>query len=403
MKKQNISLFLGAVMATTVAASAQLTAPLDLDILFTGSAMSSASGNAAVEPDTLAVSPDGNTLYLFDSQSGIDQIYSYNLASPPVTTGTSFATEADLAGGNASAGDMTSDANAVYSSNFNGTKQIIWRIPYAGFGSAVQLVDSTGTVTVNMDEIAVDSKNSRLAISYNDAFSAATENIVTIPLAAVNGTPTTLATETDLETALAGIAGYVDDTADDLNIADMTVQTDGDVIVSHGFSSNRQINGSLLRVTETGTISVFRTADAIITAAGADPGTVDIGSVSVSAIPASAGASSQDQIVIFVPFSSATGVLAPFVAVVSADGTSQRQIATDAQLLGHLPSGEATALTNTGTTFFRFDSKSTIALDANGDAYFYRQAASSSTDLTANAVLKLSGIVASPVRDWTSY
>lgn len=391
--RKNILMMAG-VLAAAGVATAQPPAPLDLQIPLSGSAVLATTTATGGEFDGVAVTPDAATIYLFDSVSQMDGILKY--ASSTVTA---FATEANISGGTGSAGDLDASATNLYAMIFDSgdARNRLWNIPAAGFGSATEMIDSTGSLTVNLGQIEIDDDNSRLVVAYNDAFGAATENIVTVPLAAVNATPTTLVTETALEAVLATVTGYVDDTSDDVNIFDLTVQNDGDIIFSHGFSSNRQINGSLLRVTDTGTVSVFRTADQIITAAGADPNLVDIGSVNVEALSA-------DEILIHVQFSSATATLDPFIAVVSADGSTQTMLATQTQLAGD--TDVTTALVPAAQFLFRMDGKGGDVA-ANDDYYFYRQATATTQPATENAVLALVGVRAflngASVNDWSAF
>lgn len=382
MNKIKLGILSAALLAAGSLANAQLSSLLSIEILFDGTDVTPVTGATGVEFDTIAVTPDGSRVYLFDSVSAFDGLLAFEGGNLSI-----FATETQLAGASASAGDLAADATNLYTSIFDGSDQRIWRIPHAGgFASAVNMVDDSGVLTAQMQQIAVDSKNSRLIIAYNDAFGAASENIVHVPLNATAATPTLLATETDIEAVLATLDGYGDDTLDDLNIFDMTVQSTGDIIVSHGFTSTRPVNGSLFRVTETGAISVFRTAADIKTAAGADPSAVNIGSVQVATLP-------NDEILILVSFSSNNTTLDPFVAIVSADGTSQRKVATQLELTSGLTTQEQSDLIFTGQGLFRFDGKATLGVDENGDMYFYRQGGSN-TALTEHAVLKVSGVTA---------
>jgi hypothetical protein len=386
------SLYLSAMLLVGASnVSAQLAAPLNVEVVIGGEAVLPLNGDSDnVEFDGVAVAPDESSIYVFDSVSSYDGIF--ETASGAAV----FATESQLTfgGTSASAGDMDADSSNLYVSVFDGNKQRISRIPHTGSSGAVEMVDSSGVGSVNIDEVSVDTKNSRLIMSYNDAFGAAAEDLVYMPLNATNAVPTVLVTESQIEAVLSGINGYVDDAADDLNMFDIAVQSDGDVILSHGFSSNRQINGSLLRVTETGSISVFRSADQIIQSAG-DPASVDIGSVNIVAL-------SDDQILIHVQFSSNNNLLEPFIAVVSADGTTQVKIATQSELASD---PDAAAIVPSGQTLFRMDGKSGDVA-ADDDYYFYRQSSFNGT-ASQSAVLRLTGIRAlldsSSVEGWHLY
>jgi hypothetical protein len=354
MTKKALSLFVGALMLTAGAANAQLA----MEIIFDGTDVAPTNNGTtspgSAEFDGVAVTPDAGTIYLFDSIGAFDGILAYNVAGTSFST---FATEAQLAG-SASAGDMYADATNLYAAIFTGSDQTFWRIPHAGgFASAVDMVASN---TTNADEIAIDVKNSRMLYSFNDAFSAAVEDIYHVPLNASGATGTLLVSEATLEAALAGITGYTDDTAMDLNIYDMAVQSDGDVIVSHGFDANA-LSGTLLRVTDTGTVSVFRTAADIKTSAGVDPTSVNIASVEVIT-------AADDKILMVVTYSAAAATLEPFIALLSADGTTQTHIANETELEALLQPADLTALT-AGTVLMRTDSKATMCLDAAGNLY----------------------------------
>lgn len=399
-KKLILALLAGGVMTSAALIGAQPTPPLDLSIVFRGDIIDPVNGGANPGPsefDTIAVTPDGATVYLFDSIGTFDSIFSVTGGVPTAVT-----TEALLAAGAGSAGDLAADATNLYTSVFDGAKQRIWRIPHVGgFGSAVEMIDTTGGASINMDEIEVDATNSRLVITYNDAFGLAAEDIVTVPLNATAATPTLLITEANLEAVLATITGYVDDTGDDINSADITVQNDGDIIYSHGFTPNRQVGGSLLRITSLGAASVFRTGDQIITSAGGDPNTIDIGQVYVEAL-------SLDEILILVAASSNTGTFPPFLAVISADGTTQTALATQAQLTGDADIVSAgTTLIPGGQFLIAVDGKSAGQVVANDDFFFFRQSnPSTSAPAEQNAVFRLSGIrsfLTPSVGNWYAY
>lgn len=390
-------IFAAGLVAASAGLYAQPQAPLDLQVALSGAAIDSLNGASTnAEFDGVAVIPNESAFYVMDSIGTMDGIFTPT--GPAV-----FASEAQLSPNtNVSAGDLDANATSLFVSMFDSTaaKQTIWRIPHTGFAGAVNMVDSSGTQTVQMKEIEVDTDNSRLIISYNDAFGAVTENIVHVPLTASAATATQLVSEADIEAVLATMTGYTDDTTDDVNVHDMTVQPDGDVIISHGFSSNRQINGSLLRITETGTVSVFRTADQIIASAGALPSSVDIGSVNVESL-------SDGMILIQVNFTSASGILSPFIAVLSADGTTQYALATEAELMND--ASVTPTLMPAGQFLFRLDGKGGDVA-ADDDYYFYRQSVSGTGLAEQNAVLRLTGvrarinvITASAAANWSLF
>lgn len=382
-----------ALVLTAAVATAQPPAPLDLQVALSGSQIDSINGTSTnAEFDGVAVAPNASVFYVFDSIGTFDGIFTSQ--GPAV-----FATEAQLSGGGgASAGDMDTDSSgSLYVSTFDGSRQRIWKIAPTGFTGAVEMVAAGSAV--QLDEIEVDEANNRLFLTYNDAFGATAEDVVHVPLNANAATPTVLATEAAIEAALANIPGYGDDTLDDLNITDLTVQNDGDIIIAHGFGSNRQVNGSLLRITPAGAVNVFRTADEIIAAAGVDPSTLDIGSLNVEAL-------SDDQILVHVQFTSSSNVFPPFICVVSANGTSQRMLATESQLRGD--SSITSTLVPDGQFLFRMDGKGGDVA-ANDDYFFYRQSTSGGT-AAENAVLRLTGIrqlldtpLPTAAQDWTLF
>lgn len=391
MRKSHLAT-VGALLFSGSIALAQPTAPLDLEILINGTTITGATSASAIELDGVGVSNDGTRVYIFDSTGAFDGLLSWN-----GTTLSVFATEFEASGGTggASAGDLdVGPDGTLYASIFDGSRQRIWRVPSSGWAGAVEMTAAGSSLQLN--QIEVDSKNSRLILSYNDAFGSAAEDIVHVPLTATSATPTVLATETAIEAVLATITGYTDDTADDLNVLDMTVQSNGDIIISHGFASNRPINGSMLRITETGTISVFMTAAQIKTAAGVNPDDVNIGSMMVEAL-------SDDQILIHVLFTSNAATLAPFIGVVSADGSSMTVLATEPELSLDTDIVNASLIPG-GQFLFRMDGKGGDVA-ANDDYYFFRQSVGG--DVNSSAVLVLRGIRDfldnSNVREWSLY
>ncbi|MDK2970304.1 MAG: hypothetical protein PWP23_59 [Candidatus Sumerlaeota bacterium] len=398
----------GGLLASGSLAIAQPAAPLDLEVLFTGTDVNTLVGSPSnSEFDGVAVKADGSVVYLFDSTGTFDGILSYASGTPAV-----FATEFQLSPvtNGASANDFDTDAAGnLYANVYTNTSntQAVWMIPEAGFGGAVAML--SGAALENVDEIEVDDANSRLLMTYSDLFGTVDENIVAIPLtASAETTPTVVVTETAMEAALATLTGYVDDAGDDLNVTDFTVQSDGDIIIAHGFSSNRQINGSILISDSTGSsVSVFISADDLITAAGGTPATDDIGNVGVEAL-------STDEILVHVPFVTSTTVppedaLVGFIGVLSADGSSFTKLATYSEINDDpiaaaplVPTGESLM---ENATRHVMDSKNGGDVDGNDDYYFYRQGSASPAE---NAVIKLSGIRAfldgpSSVKNWTMY
>ena len=370
---------------------AQPAAPLDVEVSFLQGDIFATTGGTGAEFDGYVSTDDGTIQYMFDSNFAFDGIFSHTTGAFAV-----FGTEAQVSGGtgSASAGDLDVDAAGnLYALAFDGSLNVLWAVPPAGFGSAVSMMAAGSSV--NMDEIAVDRANSRLMVWYSDVFGATAEDLVHIPLNANGATPTVLADEATIEAALATHPDYVDDTTNDLDPMDMCVQSDGDVILSHGFTSGNAVNGTLLRVTSAGVASMFMTSADLKTAAGVDPATVNIGNVRVEAL-------SDDQILVHVVFSSDNPTLDPFIGVVSADGTTMVKLATVTELgLDADVVAAGTNLIPATFTLFNMDGKGG-GMDASDNYYFYRQGTA-----TGNGALKLTGIQAflltAEVSNWNLY
>lgn len=371
---------------------AQLAAQLDLEVLFEGTDAVAVTGGSSAEFDGFVSTDDGATQYLFDSDGGIDGILRYTGGTLSV-----FGTEAQVSGGtgSGSASDLDVDADGnLYALVFDGSINVLWAVPPAGFGSAVSMVAAGSSV--NMDEIAVDRKNDRVMIWYSDVFGAVAEDLAYVPVGANAATPTVLATEATIEVALATHPDYVDDTANDLDPMDMCVLSNGDVILSHGFTSGNAVNGTLLKVTETGIASMFLTSNDLITMAGADPSLVNIGNVRVEAL-------STDEILVHVVFSSDNAQLAPFIGVLSSDASTLTMVATEADLESDPDISGSSTIIPSGLTIHNMDGKGG-GVDANDDYYFYRQ----NGPATGNAAFKLAGIrtylnTVSSVDSWEMY
>ncbi len=376
-----------ALVALTGTLGAQPTAPLDVEVLEVGAPFATLSGNSAVELDGVATNAAGTTQYVFDSESGADYVASFDGSTLAV-----FATESELSNGaGASSGDLDVDASGtLYALVFDGSRNRLWSIPTAGFGSAVEMVDATSSV--QMDEVEVDEGNSRVIITYNDVFGAAAEDVVTVALNASAAIPTVIADEATLEAVLATHPDYVDDSTNDLDMHDVTVQSDGDIIVTHGFGSGNGVNGSILHVTSAGVATMFMSSNDLITAAGADASLVDIGNVRVEAL-------STDEILVHVVFTSDGGVLEPFIGVLSADGSSFTMLGLESEFQGD---ADITAAILGGGNLFSMDGKHGD-VDSSDDYYFFRQGSS----IDDNALLKLSGVRSfldgSSVNEWMNY
>lgn len=387
MKKLLVS-SAAALVALTGVAIAQPTAPLDVEVLIPGATFSTLTGGGSnVEIDGIASNDAGTVQYLFDSEGPADHIVSWDGSVLTV-----FGDENAVSGGtgSASAGDLdVDDAGNLYALIFDGSRNRLWSVPVGGFGSAVEMVAAGSSP--QMDETEVDETNSRVIIAYNDVFGAAAEDLTFVAIGASGATPTVLADEATIEGVLATHPDYVDDTNNDLDMFDLTVQSDGDVIVSHGFGSGDPVNGTLLHVTSAGTVSMFLTSNDLVTAAGADPSLVDIGNVRVEAL-------STDEILVHCVFTSDGGILEPFIGVLSADGSTFTMLATETELEGD---SDVTATILGGGSLFNMDGKHGD-VDGADDYYFYRQGSA----IDDNAALVLRGVrsfLDSNVESWMNY
>lgn len=385
--RKNILMTAG-LLAIATAASAQL----DWTVLVPGSAALAIGTATAVEFDGVATTPDGTTQYMFDSEVNDDHLLKWDGSTLSI-----YATRDDLDNSgtaNCSWNSQDMDANGVLYLLCSGTsfQEVLWRVPGPTFASAVSMVQ-TPDINEAVD-LAVDLPNSRMIVGYNDINGvpgpAFGEGIGTVPLNATNGTITELVTAAELQTALSALPGYADAVSDEIDIFDLAVQSDGDIIVSHGFGSGRDINGSLLIVNSAGTtINTFCSANQLITFAGVDPSTVNIGNVRVETL-------SDDKILVQANFSSVNATLRPFFGVLSADGTSFIYLCNDTTVYADPD------LTSLGATSFAMDGKHG-GVDSNDNYYFYHQG---TTDAT-NAVIKMTGIRAAinsaAVPDWTAF
>ncbi len=409
----------GALLAAGTAA-AQLSAPLDLEILFTGDDVVANSAASNTEIDGVVVNSAGTRVYYFNSDGSEDGISVW-------TGGTNFAvvaTETELAagGGSSSGGDMDVDLDTgtLYAKPFAGSNRL-WAIPEGGPFPGSEMIDSS--LMTGYDEIEFDRKNDRIIGAINDTFDSipGAEGLFATNAGASGqlAFDATIATEATLEALLATLPGYIGDesdastsggrnTNDDIDLYDITIQSDGDIIVSHKFTSNNQLAGTLLRVTEGGTVSEFVSAAQLITWGGGADGTDNIGSVLVEAL-------SLDEILVHVNFVSDNsgapdaGTMESFIGVVSADGSSFTMIGTESELLGDTDIVAAgTSLIPGGQGLFDgtvpgMDGKGGD-VDGSDNYYFYRQGNGLASE---DAVFRITGIRAllnsSTVGDWDLY
>ena len=251
---------LAVVPMTTLAA-------VDFSVEVTGPQMATLSGLTYAEPDGVAPTANiGSTLiYFVDSEGGADHVVRWDGSSLSV-----FATTAQLdavAGTNASFNDMTCDSNGVLYIVLSGQgyQEIIWRVPGDNFTNAVQMMADPDVDEAA--EIAVDETNTRLIVAYNDVFGtpgpAFGEGIGWIALNSTGATVNEVATEAELQAVVNAIPSS---TSGDVDPVDVAVQSDGTVLVSHGFSSSLEENGSILKIASGGGVTLFASAATLITA-----------------------------------------------------------------------------------------------------------------------------------------
>ncbi len=368
---------LAVVPMTTLAA-------VDFSVEVTGPQMAALSGLTYAEPD--GVAPTSNTattrIYFADSEGGADHVVRWDGSSLSV-----FATTAQLdavGGAYASFMDMTCDSNGVLYIVLSGQgyQEIIWRVPGDNFTNAVQMMADPDVDEAS--EIAVDETNTRLIVAYSDIFGtpgpAFGEGIGWIALNATNATVNQLATEAELQAVVNAIPSS---TSGDVDPVDVAVQSDGTVLVSHGFTSTLEENGSILKIASGGGVTLFASAATLITAAGADPATIDIGSVHLDVL-------SDDGVLAHVAFSSDDVTMEPFIALGSADGTSWQVLATESQVLADTDLA-GYPLTDIGNAL---DGKHG-GIDGNDNYWFHLQDRDNS-DVDENVIVKMTGISGVP-------
>ena len=361
-------------------------AALDWTVEVTEAAAIALSGLTAAEFDGVAVTSNisSTLIYFADSQSGWDAVNRWD-----GTNLTLFATEEQLDPHNvapntpnASFYDMTCDKSGVLYLLIGGTgyQEVLWRVPGDDFSNAVLMM---AIPDINeAAEIAVDETNSRLVVAYNDFYGVPGpsfgEGIGYVPLNATNASVTQLASEAELQAVINAIPGS---TSGDIDPYDVTVQSDGTVLVSHGFNSNAEETGSIIKVSAGGGASLFASAATLITAAGADPAVVNIGSVHLHTL-------SDDRILAHVAFSSNNTTLEPFIAAGSPDGSTWQVLATQSQILAD---PDMAAFTSIGDLDGKHGN-----VDGNDDYWWHQQ--------TPNGIVKMTGISASSsVDNWALY
>ncbi len=314
MKKHFALLAAGIAATLAGSASAQLFEDngFTFEQVITEAQFTTLSGLSSTEPDCVAVSPDGTTVYSFDSASNQDSIVKYDIGTTTLTT---FVTETELtdaAGGgtpSVSMGDLDIDSA--------GNLYVYCRTPS---GSDYQLfkIDPSANITVMADSssldglqaIAVDETNSRIVLSFSDTFAtSAAQDVKTLPLNAVNGTPTTLAAE-------AAIQAAVTPNSTEIEPIDLVVLSDGTIIYVNGYNTSAgEARSDILQISPAGAVSMFLDSSTILTQLGATPGTDTLGRVFVEAF---------DNDKVFIGMTTAgsgTTALDDFFGIASADGS----------------------------------------------------------------------------------
>ena len=367
------------LMAALAVVPMMTLAAVDFTVEVTGPQMATLSGLTYAEPD--GVAPTSNTetvrIYFADSEGGADHVVRWDGSSLSV-----FATTAQLdaiGASNASFNDMTCDSNGVLYIVLagQGYQEIIWRVPGDNFTNAVQMMADPDVDEAA--EIAVDETNSRLIVAYNDVFGtpgpAFGEGIGWIALNSTGATVNEVATEAELQAVVDAIPSS---TSGDVDPVDVAVQSDGTVLVSHGFTSTLEENGSILKIAYGGAVSLFASAATLITAGGADPTAVDIGSVHLDVL-------SDDRVLAHVAFSSNNGILEPFIALGSADGSTWQVLATQSDFLA-----------DTDITGYPFTDISSLdgkhgGVDGNDDYWFHLQDPDND-NAELNGIIRMTGI-----------
>jgi hypothetical protein len=333
MKRNNyINIFLTLCLVAGLSATVIAADSLDFSIEIDATAATTLSGYSAWEPDCVGVTHDGTILYTFDSHYENDSLIRKNLTSGTLTT---IATEAEImtaagiaGSASVSGGDLVVDSSgAVYLLFYCSTDGHSHIIKFTGdnFATAVRM-NAVGEAD-DVLAIALDETNSRLVFYVNGVFNAsATEDIRYFALTDTDATATVLAAEADLLAALPS--------GDELDMNDLTVQSDGTIIVSNGFYPNGSDDGTLLRVTTAGAVSTFLSATDLVAAGGGASGSDFYGNVHLQAM-------STDQILI-VPDRVSSGFETSLL-MAEYDGSLLRLVATetdvetDADMTGYTP------------------------------------------------------------------
>lgn len=293
---------------------------IDFDTILEQSDFTGLSGDTDAQPDGVAISPDDSIIYTFDSTGTVDGLVKFES-----NTLSNVASEADIealnGGSGASQHDlaMGSDGTLYFAGRTGGQTFGTFAIAIPGGDFSQARVMTSGEPAQGLNRLVVDEANNRLLVGYFTAFSN-NGQIAFLPLDADGATPTDLVSAEDLFNALPDPDGETE-----IDMTDFTVQSDGTIIYAHGFSSDNNGGGTLLRITSTGLISVFATPAELILAAGGDPATTNIGNVHLTTM-------SDDRVVAFVPFVSDGATIEPFIAISSPNGSNWKVVATESSI-----------------------------------------------------------------------
>lgn len=365
-------------------------AQVDFTILVPGSSFTAINGNANTEIDGVASNAAGTIQYIGDSIGTFDGVARWN-GSALTVFGTEAQIEAPTSPASVSFADMTCDAAGTlyicYAGNPSFTERIR-RIPSDNIANIANMVTTADATEVT--EIAVDETNSRLILGYNDFNNPGGitvsfgEGIGWVALNATDATVNEIASKTELQAALDTVAGG----ANDLDIQDVAVQSDGTVLATHGFSSGNNSHGTILKVDPLGNSSVLISGEQLINALGGDGSAVDIGQVELQVL-------NDDKIFVHILFSSNTASFDGRIAVGSPDGTNWVTIVTHTQILADSDLSSLTSPIN-------MDGKHGN-IDSNENYYFYDQL---NNAIGATAVIKMTGlrsVLTASVDNWNLY
>jgi hypothetical protein len=346
---KNIIRTLTAIVALFALNTAQAQFPTpDFEVLITDAEINAAtSAGGPSEPNSLATE-DGETIFFGDSQSDNDAVIRWQNGTITVyATESELVTAAGAGGSGASIDDLDTDSSGTLYGKFRhsgggGNMDFVARIPSP---NTVELLvnDVNG---VGIASIEVDKANDRLIMAFSDNFDPGTaEDIAFVPLGATDATPTVLATEASLAAA----------TGDsDIGLDDITVQSDGTVLVNNPFpaGSPGPGDGDIIAISPAGAVSLFAEAADLIAPTGFG-GTPQLNTFSMDVLP-------DDRVVIY--HSSSTGP-GEFFAIGLADGSAWGLLSDEAT---YLADSDISAAGGTDLS----EANNSFKIDSNGDGYW---------------------------------